>query len=75
MVRGMRKAIALCEYEDELGRHQLAASLDELSLTYKVVQIHQQTGGRRLVMAHLPSLAAARSWAEGYSARALRHSG
>jgi hypothetical protein len=29
--------VALCHYHDLLGRHQLNAELDELTLTYRVV--------------------------------------
>jgi hypothetical protein len=53
--------IPLCEYDDGRGPHTLCAVIDELTLTYEVLDRH----GRRLER-HLPTLQAARAWAQAY---------
>ena len=54
--------IPLCHYVDDAGQHFLSAVLDELSLTYHVVE-RGADGRTRRLKAHLPSLAEAREWA------------
>lgn len=53
--------LPLCEYEDALGRQSLSAVIDELTLTYSVVDRE-----RRPLCKHLPSLQEARRWAGAY---------
>jgi hypothetical protein len=59
--------IRLCTYEDDTGEYELLALLDELSLTYHVVE-RAADGRTRRLKAHLSSLAEARRWA-----RTVRH--
>jgi hypothetical protein len=53
--------LPLCEYDDALGRQSLRAVIDELTLTYFVVDRES-----RVLSRHLPSLQAARRWACAY---------
>lgn len=53
--------IPLCEYDDERGQQTLAAVIDELTLTYCVVDPEN-----RPLHKHLPTLQAARAWAEAH---------
>lgn len=53
--------VPLCEYDDALGRHSLSAEIDELTLTYCVLDRDS-----RLLCRHLPSLQEARRWAGAY---------
>lgn len=50
--------LPLCEYDDALGRQSLSAVIDELTLTYCVVDRDS-----RPLHKHLPSLQEARRWA------------
>jgi hypothetical protein len=50
--------LPLCEYDDALGRQSLSAVIDELTLTYCVVDRES-----RPLRKHLPSLREARRWA------------
>jgi hypothetical protein len=59
--------IALCHYHDLLGRHQLNAELDELTLTYRVVA-NDPDGRSRTIRRHLLSLFETRRWAIAYCA-------
>jgi hypothetical protein len=63
--------IPLCEYHDELGRHELFAVLDELSLTYRVAVRHPD-GRIYALRQFIPSRRNARRWAEHYRLRQLR---
>ena len=60
-------SIPLCAYEADTGEHELFALLDELSLTYHVVE-RAADGRTRRLKAHFSSLAEARRWA-----RTVRH--
>ena len=51
----------LCEYDDALGRQSLRAVIDDLTLTYSVVDRES-----RPLCKHLPSLHEARRWASAY---------
>ena len=62
--------ILLCEYADQLGRHQLYAVLDELSLTYRVA-IRYPDGRSRPLREHVPSRLNALKWAEHYRHKQL----
>jgi hypothetical protein len=53
--------LPLCEYDDALGRQSLSAVIDELTLTYCVVDRES-----RPLRKHLPSLREARRWACAY---------
>jgi hypothetical protein len=57
--------IPLYEYENELGRHQLYAVVDELSLTYRVL-VRDPDGRTRAVRQFIPSRRNARQWAAHY---------
>jgi hypothetical protein len=65
--------VLLCDYETTDGLCQLSAVLDELTLTYSVVE---RGGGRtRKLQRHMPSLREARWWAGTYgSARTCESS-
>jgi hypothetical protein len=55
----------LCHYDDGDGRRLLSATLDELTLTYCVVE--QGRDGHALTLRrHVPSLLDARRWATTY---------
>lgn len=63
---------SLGSYEHEGERYELRALLDELSLTYHVVE-RAPDGSTRRLRAHLRSLWEARRWAEEFrSERACR---
>ena len=66
--------VLLYDYETPDGRCQLSAVLDELTLTYSVVELG--AGGRtRKLRRHVRSLREARRWADDYgSARTRRPS-
>jgi hypothetical protein len=53
--------LPLCEYDDALGRQTLSAVIDEVTLTYCVVDRESRT-----LREHLPSLQEARRWAAAY---------
>jgi hypothetical protein len=53
--------LPLCEYDDHRGPHSLIAVIDELTLTYDVID-HDGRPLRR----HLPTLQAARAWAQAH---------
>jgi hypothetical protein len=53
--------IPLCEYDDALGRQRLSAVIDDLTLTYCVVDRES-----RPLCRHLRSLHEARCWARDY---------
>ena len=53
--------IPLCDYDDALGRQSLSAVIDDLTLTYCVVDRESGTLCR-----HLRSLHDARRWARDY---------
>ena len=53
--------LPLCEFDDALGRQSLSAVIDELTLTYSVVDRERQP-----LRKHLPSLQDARRWAVAY---------
>jgi hypothetical protein len=53
--------LPLCEYDDALGRQTLSAVIDELTLTYCVVDRESRT-----LREHLPSLQDARRSAAAY---------
>jgi hypothetical protein len=57
--------IRLGHYDDERGRHELHALLDELTLTYHVVARGPDGRVRRL-KAHLRSLQEARRWVRAF---------
>jgi len=63
--------IPLCHYESGDGRRRLSARLDELTLTYCVVE--RGPDGRTLgLRRHVPSLREARRWAASYQDERLR---
>jgi hypothetical protein len=55
--------VLLCEREAVGGRQQLRAVLDELTLTYTIVE-RGPSGRRRELRRHVPSLRDARRWAQ-----------
>jgi hypothetical protein len=55
--------VLLCEREAVGGRQQLRAVLDELTLTYTIVE-RGPGGRRRELRRHVPSLRDARRWAQ-----------
>jgi hypothetical protein len=57
--------IPLCVYVDSGGRHQLSAAVDELTLTYDVVDSGPDRR-RRVLSRHFASLRSARAWATAY---------
>lgn len=63
--------IPLCHYESGDGRRQLSARIDELTLTYCVVERGPE--GRALgLRRYVPSLREARRWATAYRGERLR---
>ena len=52
-------------YQDNNGRHELVALLDQLSLTYSIIRRGRNGWARRL-KAQFPSLAAARRWSQEF---------
>ena len=58
--------IPLCDYDDDRGQQSLSAVIDEVTLTYHVVD----RDNRRLCE-HLPTLQAAREWAHAHRASDL----
>jgi hypothetical protein len=68
---GLPLDIPLCHYETGDGRQRLSARLDELTLTYCVVE--QGPEGRTLELRrYVPSLREARRWATAYREQQLR---
>jgi hypothetical protein len=59
--------ILLCEYENAEGPRQLRAVLDELTLTYCVVE-RRSDGDVRRLRRYVPSVHEARRWAMAYVA-------
>jgi hypothetical protein len=57
--------IPLCVYVDCDGRHQLSAAVDELTLTYAVVDSGPDRR-RRVLSRDFASLRSARAWATAY---------
>jgi hypothetical protein len=57
--------IPLCVYVDSSGHHQLSAAVDELTLTYDVVDSGSDRR-RRVLSRHFASLRSARAWATAY---------
>jgi hypothetical protein len=57
--------IPLCVYVDSAGRHELSAAVDELTLTYDVVDSGPDRR-RRVLSRHFASLRSARAWATAY---------
>ena len=53
--------IPLCEYDDDRGQQTLCAVIDEVTLTYCVVDRESQPLKR-----HLLTLQSARAWAEAH---------
>jgi hypothetical protein len=62
------REIFLCEYHDEPDRHRLYAVLDELTLTYRVIE-RVSDGPPRALRRHIPSLRDARAWADEFRDR------
>jgi hypothetical protein len=57
--------IPLCDYESVDGRRQLSAVLDEVTLTYSIVE--RGVGGpTQSLRRYFPSLREARRWASAY---------
>jgi hypothetical protein len=57
--------VPLCDYETVDGQRQLSAVLDEVTLTYCIVE--RGVGGRtRSLRRHVPLLRKARRWASAY---------
>jgi hypothetical protein len=57
--------VPLCDYKIAADRRQLSAVLDELTLTYSIVE--RGPGGQtRKLRRHVPSLREARRWASSY---------
>ena len=63
--------IPLCHYESGDGRRRLSARLDELTLTYCVVE-HGPEGRALGLRRYVPSLREARRWATAYRDERLR---
>lgn len=54
--------VPLCSYDTADGRRRLSAVLDELTLTYSIVE-RAPDGRSRTVRRHVPSMREARAWA------------
>lgn len=57
--------VLLCEYETSDSRRQLRAVLDELTLTYTIVD-RDRGGRKRMLRRHVSSLREARAWASSH---------
>jgi hypothetical protein len=66
--------IFLCDYRVGRDHHRLYAALDELTLTYDIVQ-HELGGRPRPLRRHVRSLRDARQWACAYCSRRARDRG
>jgi hypothetical protein len=62
--------VLLCEYETADGRRQLRAVLDELHLTYSIVERGRADCTREL-RRHVASLREARQWASAHESARL----
>jgi hypothetical protein len=61
--------VLLCEYEGLGGRHQLRAVLDELTLTYTIVE-RRHGGQTQELRRHVSTLQDARRWANRHAPHA-----
>lgn len=73
VVMPLPTAVPLCDYEIADDSRQISAVLDELTLTYSIVE--RGPGGRmRKLRRHVASLREARRWASSYRSDRLSRS-